>query len=300
MNRALAFAPDVIDVLSLRSSIAGEDGMTVNEIVAKAKRVTTLAEYDDAVREMQTEWSSGIEPARVWFRGHRVSSWSLHPLGLRTLPLGGSLEKDNELFVEFKRRALGLVDHLPTTAWAWLYLAQHHGLPTRLLDWTESAHVGLFFALLSKPGSGQDPDCDACVWVLNPGGVNERVFDFSNAVVMEDGNAEFLLAPYLHGLRADDPENKNRNLLAVIPEYVTERLRAQRGAFVAFGEDKDALEKLITNTSIHPPLGRALVIGREVVHKLRRELDLAGVGESTVFPDIDGLCAELARRRDRP
>lgn len=136
------------------------DALTWKQIVEKAQQVRSLSDYDAAVFALRQEWGAG---ARVWFRGHRDAEWNLHPLGLRKRVPPKS---EHDLFVEFKRRARGLIDHLPTTEWAWLYLAQHHGLPTRLLDWTESAHVGLFFALHGKLGS-TPTDCDACVWILN-------------------------------------------------------------------------------------------------------------------------------------
>jgi hypothetical protein len=266
------------------------------ELLAKASRVRSLAEFDKQVAAVSVQWrDAGRSAPRMWFRGHRNVAWPLTPSALRQPFHSLDLKILHGMFVEFRRRAIGIIDHEPRTTWGWLYLAQHHGFPTSLLDWTESSHVALLFALLRKPGTPKKREQDACVWLLNPGELNQRGWGFSSVVTVTENDASELLNPVLHGTPAEK-EGKPAALLSLIPEYVTERLRAQRGAFVAFAWEPEGLMRTVVEGPDR--LAELVVIPADAVAALEEELDVAGIAESTIFPDLDGLSAELARRHD--
>lgn len=71
------------------------------------------------------------------------------------------LDEESQSFRIFYKEAKGSIDHEPSSYWEWLAIAQHHGLPTRLLDWSYSAAVALFFAVESHGPN------DAVVYVLD-------------------------------------------------------------------------------------------------------------------------------------
>jgi hypothetical protein len=111
---------------------------------------------------------------------------------------GYSADLEKALFAQFKREALPYLPVRPTNDWEWLALAQHHGVPTRLLDWSESPSVSLFFAVW-----GNDDD-DAGLFIIR----------------RPSQEAELAHSPF----RVDKVQ-------FFYPGYVTPRLNSQRGLF---------------------------------------------------------------------
>ena len=140
------------NILSSMSTIEVVDG-----ILTPQKPVKSLSEYIDVVREL-----SIMATENLWFRGHAKYSYQNLPSIYRT---SSWLTKVYDFGAEFgalkkfKRQSKISRDN----NFEYLHLLQHHGFPTRLLDWTESSLIGLFFAIHSKS------ECESpVVWALNP------------------------------------------------------------------------------------------------------------------------------------
>ncbi len=100
---------------------------------------------------------------RVLFRGQR-QDFKLIPKVGRIRPPGKVLETELELLGDFKRLSLPFLKRDPGNDWDWLALAQHHGLPTRLLDWTLNPLAALWFTV-RRPSEKDSP---GVVWVFVP------------------------------------------------------------------------------------------------------------------------------------
>jgi hypothetical protein len=158
---------------------------------------------------------------------------------------------------------------------------QHYGLRTRLLDWSESALIALYFALRDSDGKS-----DAAVWAINPWWLNCKTFNDLVLFPADDERA---------GGHA--PLRPGQKLTGILPIAITpirsnKRIAAQRGMFTIHGAEHNSLDRLARERKDRPCL-RQIVIPSGHTASLRDELSIAGINESLVFPDLDGLCREI-------
>lgn len=164
-----------------------------------------------------------------------------------------------------------------------LFVMQHFGMPTRLLDWTESHLTALYFAVVSH-----DSAASAAVFVLDPWRLNER--SMGQTTVPTIGHPA--IASYALGERHEDIDRfvAAKDPIAVRPRHATGRIRAQNGFFTIHGHDQRPLDQLAL-----PGLLKIVIAGASKTDILR-ELLQAGVSPKTVFPDLSGLCEDIALR----
>ena len=220
---------------------------------------------------------------KYWFRGHGNVRWSLTPSALRY-----KRERDRkralQLVSEFKRVAEIKLARPPGPHedLKWIQLAQHYGIPTRLLDWTESATIGLYFACLNQ---SREPT-DGMVFMLNPVDLNRLSYP-QKARVLDAGEDSQLIQEYLN---LDAKQRKpGRKTLAVNPVWNSDRLMLQKGVFTLHGSYFDL------DRSQAPSLV-ALPIFREFKAQLLKELERVGVDEMSIFPELEHSCKFLVRK----
>jgi hypothetical protein len=216
--------------------------------------------------------------------------------------------------LDYRAMAGGMPDTpLQSDIPAWLSVVQHHGLPTRLLDWTESAAAALFFAveqndLFRKWGRWNDL-FQPIVWMVNPHALNwissggsqvPRTAMDEAAGNPRDGFTE------LWGLKsifaAFNPFTQDTELpMAVQPMNVHIRVQTQKSRFTVHGSRREGLDELFRDTDL-VRLGflHFIQIDRHAAIAILKELERIGVSRSTLFPDLEGLATELAMRLAHP
>lgn len=259
--------------------------------------VESVEEYLKAVRRIRDDWSDGDKFWKPWFRGQACESWNLRPQLYRRddKTLAEVLDNEEEFRLEFERRGLQLVsdERFPKTEIERYFLMQHYGAPTRLLDWTDGALMGLYFAAAPRFNK-RDPDRkkDAAVWVLDPNWLNDQTFtrkdDLEGVALPEWPIVEEYLPEKFEGKKP-----RRKYPLALDPTHVARRLAVQRSRFTIHGSVFDGLEE-IAKRSKHPRL-RKIVVARSAVKAIRKDLETCGISVSTLFPDLAGLGLELKR-----
>jgi hypothetical protein len=216
-----------------------------------------------------------------WFRGHSRVKYGLAPSALRYADLEKrdralTLVADMRRFLEMKLPR----PPAPEDELAWMQVAQHYGLPTRLLDWTQNAAVALFFACW------KDLDEDGLVVILNPIELNQTVEPRSPRIFNSQRDGQ-IIRPYfkLDGrVRAD-----GKRTIAINPTWNTERIAIQQGAFTLHGSRKFELDRRQASSLLYVP------ILREHKESLLNELQRVGIGEMFIFPEPEHVCAHLRR-----
>lgn len=189
------------------------------------------------------------------FRGHGDPSWELKPKIGRD-----PFSKVNEeaIFNAWKRRASEFIKENLSSDWEWLAIAQHHGLATRLLDWSYNPLVAAFFAVSS---GNKDLDakiyCYKCHYELLPKN-NKNPFTINNS-------------------------GKFR------PNGVASRIVRQGGLFTISSDPNDSLKNQLKDEEEI----REIIISAKYKKQLKEDLNYYGINDSSVFPDLDGLSTHI-------
>ncbi len=250
------------------------------------RRIKTVEPFKGQVKADAADWDS------VWFRGEPGDTKTPLLPKVYRVRSDGEKHDENRLLQLFRMKApvfaAGYVPDREATD-QWLFLAQHVGLPTRLLDWTESALVALYLALSEK---------DPILWMLNPielnrlsiaGGEVSGAFPLTWVVPppaepINIGSINIKGAWELDKVGVDLP-------VAILPTNIHPRMSAQRSCFTVHGKRKDSVKDLISGAYL-----KRYEVDPGKNMEFKRELRLLGISDSTVFPDLDGLANELAEQ----
>jgi len=221
-------------------------------------------------------YSSSAVP---FFRGHSSARFELLP-GLYRRTSGQEYKDYDEMnfYYEFRARSGSLLSP-GYGSWDILFLMQHHGVPTRLLDWTESFATALFFAL---EGASSDVD----IWMLDPYLLNQQEANTQDILDVENLPGDYFDL-FVKNPRTPLPPGQ---AVAIYPRRQIARLASQHGLFTLHFS-RAPLEE-------HPaaPWLTRFRLQGSAVTEASRFLKVMGVNEFSLFPDLDGLSRYLRKR----
>jgi hypothetical protein len=228
----------------------------------------------------------------VWFRGQAVARWQLQPSIMRP---PHSADDEVVLLKKFKQNAVPLIDAVPTREAEWLFLMQHHGVPTRLLDWTESPLVALYFAV-AESLDAKHRNKDAALWCLYPHVLNELAgIRMQPEHDVPSFGHETYLDDYLPS-RATGITTASKQPVALIAPRPFRRLHVQQGVFTISHRNLTPLEKLEDKSGDQPHIVK-LVIPAAAKPKLCKELLLLQIDRLALFPELENVAARIAITR---
>ena len=246
---------------------------------AKEHRVESWEELHSLLFDEMWNEELGLFRSSFAYRGN---SDAVAPLKSGLARLAGDVELERQLMRAFRKYARQ--DAVPhDTDWDWLALGQHHGLPTRLLDWTYSPYVALHFATQNV----LKYDLDGIVWMIDYVDAHLHLPSRLGEALENEGANVFtteLLAEVAPGLQDLDAEGEGF-VLFVEPPSFDSRIVNQYALFsVTSPVDLELAD-----------FAHRIVIPAELKWEIRDKLDQANVTERVLFPGLDGISRWLGR-----
>lgn len=242
------------------------------------KTVTTIDELLDFVMMLNQKHGQ-----RLWFRGVADSSWHLIPSIQRNL---SRVKSERYITNDFYIRAKQVLEKSPSKKnySAWISIMQHFGLPTRMLDWSSSPLIATFFAVEKH---NKHPNTDAAVWVLAPGLLNEQE-GFGNCIYPVDADTaqNMLLPAFKDQGWIEELQDK---ILACHSTENNLRMYSQQANFTIHNSNKK-LEEICNDNMLYK-----IIIPHQFRERFLYCLEIFGITESFVYPDLDHISNDLKR-----
>jgi len=270
-------------------------------LVEEDQPAVTWADFQGWVADLDDRWS---------FRGHAISEWRLEAtLERATTQLVSAIVgtiwhvsrerlrpeiHEKQTLLDFQRGAHQYFSPTPADDELvdWLALMQHHGAPTRLLDWTRSPYVALYFAL-----ERADPKKRPAIWAID-----REWMDKESGRAMKK-----------HDRRRPDPSNfaamsryinsilfKGNNPTVIVPANpirMNDRMTAQQGHFLCNLSHKESFDvslfRMLRNSSTKTPPVRKLLVEQDHRIAMLKELRRMNIHSASLFPGLDGFARSL-------
>ena len=233
---------------------------------------------------------TGIDRYRSNFAYRGVSDVE-YDLKTTLIRMGGDYASLEQHIIRGFQKYAHLEMREESSIWNWLSLAQHHGLPTRLLDWTYSPYVALHFVT----DHIEKFDCDGAIWCVNFVETNKSLapnlqdgLDQAGARVFTTG----MLTEAVQSLKSFDQQAKDPLVVFLEPPSLDSRIINQSGLFSVITSVQTSLDEWLLERK---GVFRKIVIPKELKWEIRDKLDQSNINERVLFPGLDGLSQYLKR-----
>ena len=252
-------------------------------------RVSSWNELQDSLFEESWNPELGRFRSRFAFRGQ---SDARYPLETTLIRLGGEFaELERHILRNFRKYAhRNIVER--DLLWHWLSVAQHHGLPTRLLDWTYSPFIAAHFATANVDKF----DADGAVWAVNYVKAHELLPEKLRSQLKNEGANVFtveMLSESVKSLRELAELSDEGFAVFFEPPSIDDRIVNQFALFSLMSKSTATLNEWLLD---HPEIWRQVVIPAELKWEVRDKLDQGNITERVLFPGLDGLSRWLKRQ----
>jgi hypothetical protein len=235
-------------------------------------------------------WNSelGRFRSRNAFRGLPNADYRLETTLIRLGGLYANLEQ--HLLRNFRKYAhRDIVKR--DTIWHWLSIAQHHGLPTRLMDWTYSPFVAMHFATANIDMF----DVDGAIWSVNYSKAHQYLPPEMKTLLDNEGANVFtvdMLGTLIGTLSEFEHLSRSEFLVFFEPPSMNDRIINQFAFFSVLSNPKLALDNWLQE---RPCSSRKIIIPASLKWEIRDKLDQGNITERVLFPGLDGLGCWLKR-----
>jgi hypothetical protein len=262
------------------------------EIHERDESIRTIHSFIRAVFRLRQK----IDDDKLWYRGHSDICYKLRPSIGRSQSYAGKkliLKRNQEISLlhRFRRRAYPHVERAMTAGEA-IFLARHHGLPTRLLDWTANALVALYFTCIEYAEG--DNRKDGKIWAMRRRS-QEKDLDAFEIAQQKD---EEELFRFFANSAEDIKEDKLKHAIRMVhPFYNSPRILAQDGAFTIHSNPRISMEDYkgtkFTKDRLDIDGLWCWRVPGERKTGIVRQLSGLGITHRTVYPDLDGIARSL-------
>ena len=252
--------------------------VTINSV---AEYVSLVCEENRAIKE------AGEKGLSLLFRGQACSDNELIPSIGRKTPTGKALIEEERNMIEMAKYKLPTVFSRDLTPIELLALLQHHGIPTRLLDVSENALVGLYFACHDdKMSVGKD--AEVIVFKTNDSDVAN--YPKVNAICESYKNTD--------NTKEDADSKESDDILFVYAPSYSLRQNIQRGRYILFEDSyEDGRRRIKPIPKDHGSIALRIMVPADAKKQIRKDLRLLGVSKELLFLDnADMVCREIAER----